>query len=147
MLIKAWQTGEAVLIADWVATHREDLEQLLDVRVVSLSWLASDAVPVGHFVEAALRAAAVPERVWVVVGHEQRLLRSHAVQMIVRSAAAAGVTLYDLDVGGTEGNVRRRSPGTERAATTVPLTADGFPRHEGGLFRSDLVQELLSRDG
>jgi len=139
--------GEAVLVADWVAAHRADLEQLLDVRVVSLSWLASDVVPVGHFVEAALRAAAVPERVWVLVGHEQRLLRSEAVQIIVRSAAAASVTLYDLDVGKTEGNVRRRSPGTERGATTVPVPADGFPRHEGGLFLSDLVHELLSRDG
>jgi hypothetical protein len=139
--------GEAVLIADWVVSHRAALEQVLDLRVVAVSWLASDAAPVGHFVEASLRAVAVPEPVWVLVGHEQRLFRSHAVQLILRSAVAAGVTVLDLDIGGTEGNIRRRSADAEDSASTVPLPSGGFPRHEGGLFRSDLVRELLGRHG
>ena len=59
--------GEATLLARWVRDRRADLEQMLGLRAVSLTWLASDIVPAGCLSYAALQAVPVLSQQWIVI--------------------------------------------------------------------------------
>ena len=64
--------GEAVMLSNWVREHRGDLESLIDASIASLTWLATDIAPVGHFVYGDLSAIAIDVDAWVVVAFSTR---------------------------------------------------------------------------
>jgi len=64
--------GEALMLANWVQNHIGEIETLLGTRVVSFSWLAVDAAPVGHFQNGRLSAFPIQAETWVVIAHSLR---------------------------------------------------------------------------
>ncbi len=67
--------GEAILVTGWIDAHIAELEAMLEISVVSVSWTASDIAPVGHLAEGTLELRAVPAALWVLVTTRVRLQR------------------------------------------------------------------------
>jgi len=148
--------GEALLLGEWVKERREDLEALLDnISVVSLSWLAADIAPVGHFADGSLRARAVGARLWIVVTMQMRFAHCPTTAALLETLLESGTSYLELRVDEDHDNVCLVTPeglqnGAEgRRQKEVPDQFEmveierDFPTHAGGLIRSQLQRDLV----
>jgi hypothetical protein len=146
--------GEAVLITRRIVSRRGELESVLNARVVSVSWLASDIAPVGQMVDGGLRARAVDAHVWAVAATEARLLHCTTTGALLTAIRASGLAGYEVMIDRASANVREvlRAPRGEVArllaqeiaesVQPVPVEQARLPSIAGGVFRSDLLRVL-----
>ena len=134
--------GEGVLWATWSAGHREALEELLDADVRSVSWLAADIAPVGHFPCGAVRAVAIDAPLWVFVGTRMRLTHCDVTAGLLASVAAAGARVWSLTLDEANHNVTLIR-GTTSPTRRVPAPDPKALGTIGGAFRSSLLKELF----
>jgi xanthosine utilization system XapX-like protein len=132
--------GEAALFAQRVVDRRAELEDRLDVEVVSLSWLASDIAPVGHLVDGRLRGVPVAAEAWVVVGTEARIDSALAGGMI-DALAGSGAPCWVLAIDRSTDNLGLAE--ADDGTRDVDVPDDGFPVANGGAFRGDLLALLF----
>ncbi len=140
--------GEAVLFSNWVLQHRDQLERMMGVSVASLSWLATDIAPVGHFVYGTLQAVPVHVPMWVVVSLGTRLRTCHVTGLLIETLAAANKGCIMVAVDQAENNVTAMS-----SAGSTQLPSDRYDAVDlgeerpaarvGGLFSKTLLQDLL----
>jgi hypothetical protein len=143
--------GEAILLGNWALKHRGQIEQVLGVSVASLSWLAIDVAPVGHFVHCQLQAMAISAPVWLIVALGMRLTKCQVTGLVTEALAFAGTAQFHLAVDEPSDNVyriERDQSGTDSQLTgerviRVELSGGPFPVHTGGLFRAALLDYLL----
>lgn len=146
--------GEAILLSNYVLKHREVLQSSLEVELRSLSWLATDIAPIGHFMEGALRAEPVDAPVWVIVAISTRFTHCVVTNIISSLLTELGLLVIELSIDKPEDNlVYLGSYETSELAEVaeelsknygaVAIPAEGFPRHVGGLFRAHLLELLL----
>jgi hypothetical protein len=143
--------GESVMLANWALKHRSDLEGLLDVPMSSISWLATDIAPVGHFVQGDLRAIAIDAEVVVILAMSVRFSHCTITSSLAQLMPRAGRKTVLFSVDDSKSNVTLLDPSgdplevpdADSRYRTVPLANKEFPAHPGGLFRSDVVQHLV----
>ena len=56
-----------MLISNWALARTVELERAVGASVKSLTWLATDVAPVGHFAEGTLRTTMIDAPLWVLV--------------------------------------------------------------------------------
>lgn len=140
--------GEAVLLANWTVSRKEELKQAVGMRVGSLTWLATDVAPVGHFAEGTLRTAHVDAPLWVLVATDVRFLRCPVVSGLLTTLRAARIPFVTLAIDVRKHNVMRfaEADGEENGdVDTVVRVAARQARPgawHGGLFRDQLLAEL-----
>ncbi|MFF9803312.1 hypothetical protein ACF1G3_38765, partial [Streptomyces rochei] len=138
--------AEAVLLSRWVLTRDQELRSVVDAPVGSLTWLATDIAPVGHFAEGVLRTTVIDAQLWVLVTTEVRLARCQMVRTLLNALDAAGLPYVTVSVDGvSDDGVEWHAPPDPApeglAARTEPaLVMSRVWR--GGLFRADLADEL-----
>jgi hypothetical protein len=147
--------GEAIMFANWVQNHMAELQSTLGVSVVSLSWLATDIAPVGHFAYASLKAVAVDADNWIVLSLETRFKHCHTTGLLTETLKGARKKYFQLSIDVHENNLltvepvgapinnqasARDEPGKFRE---IDLTAASFPTRYGGLFRWALIDHLI----
>ncbi|GAA3981582.1 hypothetical protein [Streptomyces plumbiresistens] len=138
--------AEAVLLSRWVLTRDQELRSVVDAPVGSLTWLATDIAPVGHFAEGVLRTAVIDAQLWVLVTTDVRLARCQMVRTLLNALDAAGRPYVTVSVDGvSDDGVEWHAPPDPApkglAARTEPaLVMSRVWR--GGLFRADLADEL-----
>jgi hypothetical protein len=143
--------GEAMLVTDWIQTRVPELETMLGLDVVSMSWTASDIAAVGHLAEGALRLVAVEAPVWVLAAMRMRFEHDAVTSAIAAAVAAFGLPLVRVVLDETENNVEMLSPPADNPETrraSQELTAvdpDTFGTRVGGLHRSALADILHGR--
>jgi len=144
--------GEAVLVADWVETHLPELETMLGLSVVSMSWTASDIASVGHLAEGTLQLMAVEAPVWVLATVRVRFQHDPLTSAIANAVTASGRPLVRVVLDERENNVEGVSPPGEddREARTareelVAVDPGAFGTRVGGLYRSTLADVLSGR--
>jgi hypothetical protein len=143
--------GEAVLLSHWVRKHRSELESAVDARVASMSWLASDIAPVGHFFDGDLKAAAVRADTWVVIAASTRLAHCPITGLLADLARRSAARAFTLAVDEPKRNLvplpRPKDAdtveGSEGKFLTVDVGEAGPPVHRGGLFRGAVMEHLL----
>ena len=140
--------GEATLLARWVRDRRADLEQMLGLRAVSLTWLASDIVPAGCLSYAALQAVPVLSQQWIIIATEHRLAHCEVTGHLIETMRALGRPYGELAVDRPQQNFRWYAP---REITGPPdnlaecAMVEGLLRvHRGGLYRGALLPYLLA---
>ncbi|HKI00784.1 MAG TPA: hypothetical protein VKK31_02275 [Thermoanaerobaculia bacterium] len=134
--------GEAVLLSRWLLAHCEQLETSLGVVLQSVSWLAADIAPVGHFVHGALQAIMVDAPVWVIVATGARLTFCGVTGALIEARVNAGKKTWQLAIDSPADNLRPVS-GAGSKTRKIALPDGGFPLHPGGLFRASLLDQLL----
>lgn len=136
--------GEAVMLSNWARKQRAALESLLDVAVASLTWVASDIAPVGHFIRASLTARAVDADVWVILAMSTRLAHGSFTGLLIDLLQQAGRRAVAFAIDDATNNVWNVEPASQlQPFVTAGLPEAGFPVHSGGLFRKAVVQHLL----
>ena len=140
--------GEATLLARWVRDRRADLEQMLGLRAVSLTWLASDIVPAGCLSYAALQAVPVLSQQWIIIATEHRLAHCEVTGHLIETMRALGRPYGELAVDRPQQNFQWYAP---REITGPPdnlaecAMVEGLLRvHRGGLYRGALLPYLLA---
>lgn len=81
------------------------VENLIDARVVSLTWLATDIAPVGQFVYGDLTSAAVDVSVCVIVAMSTRFTNCDLTGTLVELHINAGGKTITLSVDDSKDNV------------------------------------------
>jgi len=141
--------GEAILFAHWVRKNLPHIGNALGVSVNSISWLASDIAPVGHFACGYLDVRPVSADVWITAGIHAALVASYAAVLLKETTAAAGLEYVELELGGTADNVRRYAANQGRAAPTplrrLNLSNEAITTYAGGLFRQRLMPTFGAR--
>lgn len=143
--------GEAVLYAHWVREHRTSLAAALGAPVRSLSWVASDVAPVGHFAVGDLTIRAVPSDLWIVLAPGSSLGGGYTARVLIESLAAAGIEYAELVIDQAENNLHRHDPRPagepeqRKELRQLDLDNPALTRHAGGLFRPQLLQCLRSK--
>jgi hypothetical protein len=146
--------GEAALIADRVQARVPELETMLGLEVVSMSWTASDIAAVGHLAEGALRLVPVEAAVWVLAAVRMRFEHDMVTSAIAAAVYASGRPLVRVVLDETENNIEVMPPpagdpdvmevtGTAERATAVDPGA--FGTRIGGLHRLALDDILRGR--
>ena len=130
--------GEAILFAHWVHEHRETLQSALQVHVVSLSWLASDIAPVGHFALGALSIRPVECDSWIVVATSNSLAAGYFTNILVETLWCAGVDHAELEIDAIEANLKVYAKGDATAREKADLK---------GLRRFDVDDPILAKAG
>ncbi|ATL67256.1 hypothetical protein [Nocardia terpenica] len=137
--------GEAMMIADWVLTHAPGLAEVAGAGVRSLSWLATDIAPVGHFADGVLRTAMVDAPLWVLVAADTRFTRCPTTISLANSIVAAGLPYVAVALDIRRDNVTRHAP-VQGAGSNVTRRVDAkraeTAEWRGGLFRVHLFDEL-----
>ncbi|AMY10829.1 hypothetical protein LuPra_04072 [Luteitalea pratensis] len=139
--------GEAVLLSNWVRAKRGELEELLGSVLQSLSWLATDVAPVGHFVQGTLQAVAVDCPQWIVVASEARFISCNVTAIILALLCRAKARCFAFAIDAHEDNVAElelAGTGQPSDGGDIELFGVTFPRHAGGLLRSSLVEYLVA---
>ena len=146
--------GEAVLIADWVDSHRAELETTCGVMVSSRSWLADDVAPVGTLVYGWLARAPVTAPNWIIVTQSARRGHCSVTAALAETARNAGraVAWALLDEEAhvvTEAGFPARSPNPEpERGDASQIRLD--PRDQGvlgGVYRENLIAFLGGDSG
>ncbi len=144
--------GEAILYAHWVTIHRAELEEALGISVRSLSWVSSDIAPVGHLAVGALTIRGIEADVWVVAGAASNLGGGNTPRMLTETLWAIGIECLELDLDEAKNNVRRYCPPVGGATAEhhqdlrwLGPEHPGFTTFPGGLFRSQILQNLGGR--
>jgi hypothetical protein len=141
--------GEAVLIADWVDTHRAELEATCGVTVSSRSWLVDDVAPVGTLVYGWLARARVTAPNWIIVTQSVRRRHCSVTAALVKTARDAGRAVAWALLGEephvvTEAGFPARSLKSEAERGDAPQVRLGLRdrRVLGGVYREDLIAFL-----
>ncbi|WP_406731556.1 hypothetical protein [Streptomyces sp. NBC_01794] len=140
--------GEAVLLANWIVSRKDELKHAVGVPVGSLTWLATDVAPVGHFAEGTLRTAHVDAPLWVLVASDVRFLQCQVVRGLLTALRAARMPFVTLTIDVPEDNVMRFAPtdggknGDADAVVRVAARQARSAAWRGGLFRDQLLEEL-----
>ncbi|HEY6790232.1 MAG TPA: hypothetical protein VI365_23275, partial [Trebonia sp.] len=143
--------GEAILVTDWIQTRVPDLEAMLGLDVVSMSWTASDIAAVGHLAEGALRLVAVEAPVWVLAAVRMRFEHDPVTSAIAAAVTAAGRPLVRMVLDEAANNVEvlslRAADGEARGAGEKLTAIDpvAFGVRVGGLYRATLTSILDPR--
>jgi hypothetical protein len=141
--------GEAILLANWVCKRRIELASMLSVNVISLSWLATDIAPVGHFASGCLRACPISAPVWIVVAVRMRFSNCHTTKLLLNAIYQSGCKAFLFAIDESKENVLRlpkwsRKSGIEGwGGKEVDIKATSFPTHHGGLYRGAIPRDLL----
>ena len=138
--------GEAVMWSNWSIAHSEALEALLDVHVRSISWLAADIAPVGHFICGTLQPVPVRADVWILVATRMRLTHCNATAALWAAAAAAGVPVWSLALDEPADNLTLHTgtpSGTPSYTRRIPVTDLRLEARTGGAFRRELLLRLF----
>jgi hypothetical protein len=95
-----------------------------------------------------LRVQPVDTPSWVVVATGTRLEHGHAGPAIIAALTAAGMPYQLLEIDRKDANVVRVEPAPDpdsdpRDTEIVPIPADSFPVHAGGLLRGFALRELV----
>jgi hypothetical protein len=141
--------GEAILFTQWTRDHRAELEALLAVSIESVSWLASDIAPVGHFLAAKLTIKSVREAIWVVIASGASLEHGGITRRLLDTLRLAGVEHFRLAIDVNEHNVMQHpatAPVTAPETASVRVDSDLFAAYPAGLFRSELDRILPQPD-
>ncbi|MFS8101157.1 hypothetical protein LFM09_28940 [Lentzea alba] len=136
--------GEAALIADWTLARLDELGRAVGSPVGSLSWLATDIAPVGHFADGDLRTKGIDARTWAVIASSARFANCPMTTAIINAITAAGVPYVTIAVDESADNVARYAR-PEQVNSDQARRADaraGAARWRGGLFRAHLFAEL-----
>lgn len=131
--------AEAVLISSRLRERLPELEKMLVVTVVSMSWLAIDPVPVGHRVDGGLRSAPVTADFWVLAGTAPRAMTAMYTQLL----SDANATAITIDLRDNSENVSVLPTGLEWKSYLVATDNAPLPHPEGVLhhhFYSHLLQ-------
>jgi hypothetical protein len=136
--------GEAALIADWVLARQSELEDVVGAPVGSLTWLASDIAPVGHFANGTLRTAPIDAALWVLVAVGTRFSQCATTSAIINMINGAELPYVTIAVDEPENNVRSRTPG-RGDPELVRRGSTRTTQWPGGLFRAQLFDELGGR--
>lgn len=147
--------GEAVLISNWIRARTQELKRAVGASPESLTWLATDIAPVGHFVEGALRTAPVDASLWVLVASSVRFERCAVVQALINTLLAAHLPFVTLAIDSPGANVKHfaaadggaRGDVPDTAAVRLPAARVLTAEWRGGLFRDQLLQELVTVTG
>ncbi|MCP2250131.1 hypothetical protein [Lentzea aerocolonigenes] len=133
--------GEAALIAEWALARHDELASAANCAVGSLSWLATDVAPVGHFADGTLRTTTIDAPMWVLVAAGMRFERCATTAAILNALDGAGLPHVTVAVDAPENNVERHNPsqpGPDFSRRGGVTTAQ-WP---GGLFRARLFDEI-----
>ena len=134
--------GEAALIADWALARQDELGRTAGAPVGSLSWLATDVAPVGHFADGALRTMPIDARVWTVIASSARFGNCTTTRAVLNAITAAGLPYTAIAVDVRENNVIRYAR-VEQVDSDQARAARAVEAHwPGGLFRVHLFDEL-----
>jgi tetratricopeptide (TPR) repeat protein len=143
--------GEAVILSNWVSGHRSELEELIDTPIASLSWIASDIAPVGHFVYGKLKALAIDADVIVVMTLSARFVHCNLTRLLIDLMQHAGRRTIAFSVDLTTDNVLMLASAIKQTSNNcesqqlnmINIPEAGFPVYRGGLFRSAVKQYLV----
>jgi hypothetical protein len=150
--------GEAVLVAGWIRDHLQELENIIDTTVISVSWLASDIAPVGSMAEGRLRSVAVTADVWVLVAAEARIDHCNTTACLQNAIRASRLPYFELRIDERKGNLGKvRYPETHSIASQASqsdeetfraVTVEHFrPLNiPGGVFRAELLELLAGQE-
>ena len=94
--------GEAILFTHRVLEHRRALEAALQVRIRSLSWLASDVAPVGHFAAGTLSVRFVHCDSWILVGTHASLVAGVTTALLVETLWSTRIDHAELEIDQTK---------------------------------------------
>ncbi|WP_157187604.1 hypothetical protein [Nocardia vinacea] len=135
--------AEAVLFSGWVLAHADELERTIGTHVGSLSWLAADVAPVGHFAEGVLRTVAIEAALWVVISLRGRFDVCSGTKAVVNVIAAAGTPFATVALDLPANNLTWYQP-TETSGDAVRIAARHarVGRWPGGLFAGHLLAEM-----
>jgi len=140
--------AESILLSNWVRDHQEELEQVTKVPVGSISWLAIDIAPVGHFAHASLQAHAVHADVWVVLGMQMRLSNGRITPFLIDLLLKARRTVFGLEIDNPTSNVISYEAAIQDAEDdnqrVLALSEIDFPEHPGGMYRALIMEYLLA---
>lgn len=140
--------GEAVVIANWLWHRLDELTAIVGRPIHTLSWLATDIAPVGHFADGNLTFNAVDADMWVVAALSTRLAYCSTTALLQRSLEFAGKSFFELAIDQAEKNLVRVAkqdgaqslPGDNFILHALPrFVASRFP---GGVFRDDLLTAI-----
>lgn len=118
-----------------------ELEKLLGVRVVSMSWLAIDEVPVGHRPDGTLRARPVTADFWVLAGYVPRVLADFYAQLL----SDANILSFLVDLRSPTRNVEVQPTALEWKSYLVQNDFEPAV-HPEGLLHHHLYTHLLQPD-
>ncbi len=142
--------GEAILLANWVHCNKAELEPLFSVSVTSISWVATDIAPVGHFAVGTLEAFPVKADKWVIVASSARLQVCPLTGFITESLKLAGVSHITVAIDQHENNVEileqvelPSEVDVKELTVTINLAENPPKIHPGGLFKWQIQEELL----
>jgi hypothetical protein len=140
--------GESVLLSDGVLERLAELERAVGGSIGSLSWLATDVAPVGHFTQGTLRTAMVEADLWVLVAHSTRFEHCTVTGAVLNALLGAGTPVFTLAVDLIEDNLVRLQP-VDPADIVVGVDVDlaRMTVWRGGLFRDHLLGELRAAVG
>jgi len=137
--------GEAELVSNWVMARTAELERAMGARVTSLTWLATDVAPVGHFADGTLRTTMIDAPVWVLVSGGVRFERCAVVGAVINTLVAAEVPFVTVAVDSRQDNLARYAPpaeGDSDAVVCVDVRQARMTEWRGGLFRDHVFGEL-----
>jgi hypothetical protein len=141
--------GEAMLFAHGVLEHRQTLEAALQVRIVSLSWVASDVAPVGHFATEALSVRPVPCDSWILVATHASLVAGVTTALLIETLWCARIDHAELEVDMREHQLKLYAKGdvsteSDDGARLLRFDLDDpkLARIERPLFRPELMESL-----
>jgi hypothetical protein len=129
------------------------LATIVGRSIESVSWLASDIAPIGHFNEANLIFEAVHAEIWVLVTLSTRLLHCPTTALLQRSLQFAGKTFLQFAVDVPRDNltkfVTNSSESRASAGEFVLIGLRDFRvrRLPGGVFRDDLLAAISMNAG
>ena len=146
--------GEAILLSSWADRRRDELEKMLEVEVVSRSWLASDVAPVGHFVCGDLWAKGIAAEMWVLVASTARFQYCPTTSLLLSVLNRAMRTTIGVLCDRRADNVlvllpepeSSRNPSAPAPPALRSVPTSRLPVHRGGLFRMMLGEYLVPAD-
>jgi hypothetical protein len=139
--------GEAMLFANWTYKRRADVEQVVGVPPVSISWLSTDIAPIGTMPYGNLKRVGILSQRWVVIATESRLRSCEVTGHVIEMLRALGRPYGELALDRREHNLRwfagRTRPDPPESLASYRASERLSPQHQGGLFRAALLEHLL----
>jgi len=139
--------AEAVMFANWTSKRHADLEQIVGIPPVSISWLSTDIAPIGAVAYGNLKRVAILSQRWVVIATEHRLRNCEVTGHVIEMLRALGRPYGELALDRREDNLRwfaaREVPDPPEDLASYRVAESFMRHHRGGLFRAALVDYLL----
>jgi hypothetical protein len=137
--------GEAVLISNWALARAVELERAVGASVCSLTWLATDVAPVGHFAEGTLRTTMIDAPLWVLVSINSRFDVCAMTHAVTNAVLAAGLPFVTVALDSSQDNLKRYTPpghGDLDTVMRVETRQARMAEWRGGLFSAHVFSEL-----